>query len=237
MEVALVDKFDLFFCYALNDVLLLEKVVKCQLVLINWVLSHVLKLPDKFCFHAYNLPSTQGCLVSQIFLMSLKSSLELPSKNAEPDSVDSYVSSLDPETRRGLLFSAFAKLGLLKSESKNVAKNLDFHEKIFRPCTIREFVEERLKVENVASFVKEYKKNYEFSAFSQASIDYFLGFFTGTTALYNALVSGGRTVNERPKKFLASYCADIDLRSCYGSALREFHFPLGRPEVVAFTQN
>jgi hypothetical protein len=56
-----------------------------------------------------------------------------------------------------------------------------------------------------------------------------------STGLFNAVVMGGRCVNEEPYadpyKMRIQNVVDIDLSSCYGSALRDFDYPLGLPTV------
>ena len=49
----------------------------------------------------------------------------------------------------------------------------------------------------------------------------------GTTGVLNALVFGGRCVNENPNQTRIECVIDPDLSSCYGSALRSFILPIG----------
>ena len=65
---------------------------------------------------------------------------------------------------------------------------------------------------------------------SGASIRAF-GERTNTSACFNGVVQGGRCVNERPEVFEHHEVFDIDLNSCYGSALTDFTFPVGLPTV------
>lgn len=55
------------------------------------------------------------------------------------------------------------------------------------------------------------------------------------TGLFGAIVQGGRCVNEDPKEnpfeSRLDNVVDIDLSSCYGSALREFDYPIGIPTI------
>ena len=54
---------------------------------------------------------------------------------------------------------------------------------------------------------------------------------TGTVS-YGAIVQGGRCINEQPDNHLIrGSVLDIDLSSCYGSALRNYDFPFGLPSV------
>jgi hypothetical protein len=49
------------------------------------------------------------------------------------------------------------------------------------------------------------------------------------------LITGGRTVNERPEEVLIEYGADVDIQSAYGSRLLNIIFPIGRPDVLTNT--
>ena len=51
------------------------------------------------------------------------------------------------------------------------------------------------------------------------------------------LITGGRTVNERPEEVLIEYGADVDIQSAYGSRLLNIIFPIGRPDVLTNTSN
>jgi len=65
---------------------------------------------------------------------------------------------------------------------------------------------------------------------SGASIRAF-GERTNTSACFNGVVQGGRCVNERPEVITWRAVFDIDLNSCYGSALKEFTYCVGLPTV------
>lgn len=58
-----------------------------------------------------------------------------------------------------------------------------------------------------------------------------------TTASLNAIVMGGRCNNEYPIEYSAENVLDIDLKSCYGTALADFYFPVGIPTVYGYLQD
>lgn len=234
MEVPLHTDFSSFFVYSMNDVFLLKDIVWGQLKLINWLITDVLKLPESFCFQKHTIPFTQGALVSRIFLMYLENLLELSDYQ---EGVPAWVFELPIEKRRALLRGVFAKVGLLR-ETSDVGvreERVKRHDDLFQSCTPEEFVE-RLEDPVLFDHVNNYNSLYEFTAFSQASIPYFVRHFSSTTGIYNGIVSGGRCVNERSWEFLRKVCAYIDLASCYGKSLVSFFFPLGLPHVLATTQ-
>jgi hypothetical protein len=58
-----------------------------------------------------------------------------------------------------------------------------------------------------------------------------------TTLAFGALVQGGRCSNEWPFAYTVGIGADIDLKSCYGTALMDFTYPIGLPSTDAYTEN
>lgn len=61
-------------------------------------------------------------------------------------------------------------------------------------------------------------------------------FFSGEngSGLFNAVVYGGRCVNEYPERSVIRNVFDVDLNSCYGSALESLTFPIGTPRVLSY---
>lgn len=66
-------------------------------------------------------------------------------------------------------------------------------------------------------------------AYSQATVKELARLMT--TAAFAALVQGGRCNNEYAKEYRCNKVLDIDLSSCYGSALRKFLYFIGLPSV------
>lgn len=62
-----------------------------------------------------------------------------------------------------------------------------------------------------------------------------IGISTHGTGLFGTVVQGGRCINEEPHVNMydnrIENVIDIDLSSCYGSALRNFDFPVGLPTI------
>jgi hypothetical protein len=67
MDVALLNKTEIFLDYALGDVFVLEEIYFSFLSLVNDTLSNVLGLPSKFLFTEKTLPLTTGSLVAETF--------------------------------------------------------------------------------------------------------------------------------------------------------------------------
>jgi hypothetical protein len=76
---------------------------------------------------------------------------------------------------------------------------------------------------------------FEFLAYSQCSVGYLSRFASqGDSTAFNCLVQGGRCNNERPGEYSLDDGADIDLSSCYGTALKEFVYPIGLPTTWGY---
>lgn len=93
--------------------------------------------------------------------------------------------------------------------------------------------------------VKQSKSTYEqfqnirpqYKGYSQCSVSYFAYKASHSSEGINAIVQGGRCNNERADEQSLDYTLDIDLKSCYGSALKNFSYPVGLPTTYGFTEN
>lgn len=77
--------------------------------------------------------------------------------------------------------------------------------------------------------------SFAFTPYGEAGIDNFAR--SRDTTAYNALVLGGRCVNEVPTEYKAALIADIDLSGCYGMGLMSFEYPIGVPKQYGLTSN
>jgi hypothetical protein len=107
--------------------------------------------------------------------------------------------------------------------------------------TIEEF--EKFKREQPAAFYRICKSLEDrdallYDSMQLASAKHIVDQSTNDNLITSALVSGGRTLNERPHEWLISFGADIDLAMAYGSKLRMLHLPIGRPNryTTSFNQ-
>lgn len=84
-------------------------------------------------------------------------------------------------------------------------------------------------LKNYPDWLTDYKDNrikkWRSTPFSSARITT-LGKLPGN-GCFSSLVIGARCVNEDPTRMIFDNLADIDLSSCYGSALEKFDFPVG----------
>lgn len=77
---------------------------------------------------------------------------------------------------------------------------------------------------------------FRYTAMNSCSVQYYADRLSGHTGGFNAIVQGGRCHSENPYAYVIDYIADIDLKSCYGTALRQFIYPLGLPTVIGYEQ-
>lgn len=180
MEVGLVECTDDFIRYAVNDVELLNSIVFKQTELVNWICKDILHMNMKFDHNT--IPMTQGSLVSKVFIGYIYSLMFKSSKY--PESV-----------KNRLLQTAFYKLGLLKKESKNYRNNFILHKEVFDDSNFDSFFNEK-KLGYLDELIEREKGIYENFAYSPASIKSFVKYYGNTTGIFNALVQGGRCVNE-----------------------------------------
>jgi len=59
-----------------------------------------------------------------------------------------------------------------------------------------------------------------------------LGSMTDTTACMNAIVQGGRCVNEQPNRPVILQALDPDMRGCYATSLTKYCIPMGLPTTL-----
>lgn len=76
---------------------------------------------------------------------------------------------------------------------------------------------------------------YKFYQF--ASSKYLIESSFNSTLIYLTLVSGGRTVNERPLECEIFHGADIDIAGAYGNVMKTLTFPLGIPRTISYNSN
>ena len=102
MEDGLVHCTDDFIKYALNDVDLLERIVRSKVRMVNWLCKDIFSLNKSY--NLSTIPMSQGSLVSDVFITYLYSLLD---KSVKYSAVD----------RERVLTAAFCKLGLLKKDA------------------------------------------------------------------------------------------------------------------------
>lgn len=133
-------------------------------------------------------------------------------------------------SRQTALDFCFKKLGTVKMDTKRESNSRIYSNLIKK-------VKSEADIQTLSEEIKKLSKNkFENTGLGSCGIGYFakIGY---STATFNALVQGGRCINEKPHQFVVEYGLDPDLNSCYGSALREFTYPIGLPTVIQYTSN
>lgn len=203
-----------FAAYAMGDVDDLHEIYKAFVELVRWVQADIIGLAVDDCFTEDNIPMTTGSLVASTLLKWLHTQ----------------------GTNKELMQFAMRKLGLLDTS----ASNYDYSKKAYLHATstyrTTDSLEQALASGKDKLLEQFYKAKYKYLAISQASVNYFAG-VTCDSAAFSAIVQGGRCNNERPSEYVCRIGADIDLQSCYGSALRAFIYPLGLPTVWSYRPN
>lgn len=129
--------------------------------------------------------------------------------------LENWIMALDPSVRLAIL-----KLGILDTSDFKHKENIRKFQAVLN-----------------GEHEKLLEMKFRFNGISQAGCSYFMG-VTQDSSAFNALVQGGRCVNERPSEYVVKGPgADIDLNSCYGTSLSLFTYPVGLPTVWGFTPN
>jgi hypothetical protein len=78
---------------------------------------------------------------------------------------------------------------------------------------------------------------YQHTAINAAGVRVWASQADTETAVFLALIQGGRCVNERSDQYRIGEGLDIDIVGAYGSNLRSLEFPVGLPSVWSFKPN
>jgi hypothetical protein len=81
------------------------------------------------------------------------------------------------------------------------------------------------------------KAKYLFTALEGAGVRWWASQSLVESAGYNALVAGGRCVNEMPFEFKIGPGLDVDISGCYGTVLRDMIYPVGLPSLWSYQPN
>jgi hypothetical protein len=194
------------YTYSRNDTDILHKIYIAFEQQIIWIENEVIGITPKRK-EGDALKQTTGSLVANTF--------------------EKYLMSLshDPEIQD----FAFKKLGRLDTGHHDHdlhRKAHDIGRSIFKN-------REACKIWAYRGHLKNFlKAKYRITVLGQCSVGHFVS--QDDTSTFNALVQGGRCNNERPSESTLDHGADIDLSSCYGTALRKFIYPIGLPTTWGY---
>ena len=217
-----------FASYAMGDTSILHDIYDAYVEMVRWVQRDIIGIADDDCFTANDIPMTVGSLVAA--------------------TLDKWIYTQYPNKQ--VLKYAMNKLGILDVNASDHRYNLAAfinttkkysHKKTGGIINLANDLDRWVVNQKVDEFkqLNQFMKGgaYQHLAHSQAGVKYFSK-VTSDSATFNAIVQGGRCNNERPSEYsINTVGADIDLASCYGSALRQFIYPVGLPTVWGYTPN
>jgi hypothetical protein len=207
-----------FITYAINDVVALKGISKQMTFFMNDII-HDLEIHNsknkKYnsttnrLFTMENIPSSNGALVGELLKAFLTS----------------YFAKLN-------LGEEFLKANQLWAVDKNLKSNRKLSEKPKKQKRIGDTETGDSDIEKEYSFGGS--KDKVSSLIGGCSAKSFLNINRRDTAIYNALTQGGRTYSEEPQEYIHKNTFDVDIASCYPTALRVLEYPIGLPTKVAF---
>ena len=207
MSKALSDLPETFVQYSKEDVEVLQMILENKLKNTNEVVEMLTGEKDYFNYE--ELPMTTGSLVAKVFNLWIRK--QFGENIADFDRVN-YLAC------RGFKLRDKQKDEYWRLSDEiyyNPLPNSKHHKRFLAIC----------------------KHGVKYPLISSSSVEFYAKELPmDDTGMLNAIVMGGRCVNERPSEYLIEgYGADIDLKGCYGTALSEFDYPIGRPRLVNFS--
>ena len=239
MDLALLNRTEIFLDYGLGDVLVLEKIFISFLSLVNDTISNTLGLPSKFLFTESSLPLTTGSLVAETFERYVFHHAQTSSQKLYYNFLKRKGITSLPDKKIGPntpFYLALWSLSLFRKSHTKKAEYLSIFKNLYNSDNLDDIFQKSLDHgETLSKWVCS--SPFESLPFSASSIKTLGQGDARTTSLLNCLVSGGRANNELPSQYKLNKVLDVDLQSCYGTALKSLVYPIGLPTIVAFAPN
>lgn len=217
MDKALLEEPELFVRYGIQDAEILFPIFENMIQYTNSILTNSFKMPYNLLFNRYTMCYSTGRLVSEIFERYIYFYF-----CGKPSTSKDYFS------KELKVKAAFAKLSILRMGSKKYDEQVENWNELFSHTNWSD-LKTYIKTNKLEKTPLLQSPFYAFKPFSYASITWFLTQDTKSFSNYNALVSDGRCNNEKPEECRFQNVLDIDMSSCYGSALKAFEYPIGIP--------
>ena len=199
----------LFLKYSMDDVTKLYDVWKKRVDQHNLLLESTLGLSQRYLVPDHQFPSTVGSLIAKTFL-------------------DFISFTASKSTDLNCFKRAICKVGYLNILNKGYQKDhLDDRQAVYKHDNYDPDLISRHCTSDV----------YAFDAINQGSIPCFLTCDKKTMTPLLAMVTGGRCTNERYRENRFENVLDLDLSSCYGTALAKLVYPIGKPRIYATSIN
>ncbi|MBW4444400.1 MAG: hypothetical protein KME10_24905 [Plectolyngbya sp. WJT66-NPBG17] len=197
---------EVFLRYAMGDTTALIGIFE-KYVLLAKKVQRILGLPEEELFTEETIPQTNGTIVAKTLNLYIR----------------------NQASNKKAFDYAVRKHGILNSDHKGYRKYRDILLKLRQEVHTGEDLERK-------GIQKELKALCNSRAFlhtviGQAGVQYFAK--QQDSSVYLSIVQGGRCNNELPTEYAIRGAAlDIDMSSCYGSALRSYIYPIGLPTVL-----
>jgi hypothetical protein len=221
MSQALKEQPVLFCEYGMNDCHLLWAIIHKKVSIFNSLIVDQYKINDSSAlFTIHTLPLTIGSIVNQIFQIYLR-----------------YVVFQNNDAYRAAAFKQ-GYLNPTATHYKDHKLSIGDIQCLFTIEEFEKFKREKPEAFNRISKSLEDRDALLYDCMQLASAKHIVDQSVNDNLITSALVSGGRTLNERPNEWLIRFGADIDLAMAYGSQLRKLHLPIGRPNryTTSFNQ-
>ncbi len=218
MSLAIKNEPYLFITYGVFDAEILFKIIDSKVLSANKILKDILHIEKiEEMYSSSNYPTTVGAFVFSLWQkfykynvienneMFLMASCKQSVLNPESPYYENCIQALDD-------FSELKNLADLQQiQKENPEKYKLFQEFLLNKQVIKYAPQEAL------------------------SIQYLVEHSRGTTTALLSLVSGGRSVNEKPEIYSHEYTADVDIGGAYAGQLISTIYPVGRPRLIAYT--
>jgi hypothetical protein len=198
-----------FLRYAVDDARVLLNLYGRFVELFRRIQSDSLSMAETDLWNGTNIPMTSGALVARTF--------------------ERWLASRAGDDRDALRLCD-RLLGFLDPDARNYEKV-----KAARLAAVRHYrTPEAVAVELPTDLLRA---KYLYKGLDGCSVRWWASRPTTETACLNALVQGGRCLNENPYEYKLDRGLDVDITGCYAESLRAMTFPVGLPTVWSYTTN
>ena len=133
---------------------------------------------------------------------------------------------------------ALRKLGILDMGDRRYKYSHFAFLKANREIRSQDQLKSYLNEDGIPFWLAHYMEaKFYYTGLNSCSVAYFAGKPEYDSSGYNALVQGGRCMNEVPSELRIEEGADVDISGCYGESLTTTIFPIGLPTLWSFSPN
>lgn len=219
MTTAIKEKPLDFVTYAINDVIITYALSRKIPDSFNKMLIEVFKITDpKEHLTPTNMPLTMGSIIHLILQKNIKHNV------------------LKNDTS---LMLALCKMGILEPNTKQYDLNLatlTLLKKFGNLNSLRNLKNtDSMIYKQMEPILK--RSNWALTSLEYASSKSLIQKSVNTSLYSGAMISGGRTVNERPKECYIQTAADPDISGAYSSRLKKLGLVFGKPRLIYYSNN